>query len=260
MAEVYDELLAPVGLQPDDRVLDVGAWRGPIWETVRSRLGPQGRVLLLDLSHADLVAARAERAADQRLQGVGGNATALPIKAATMRAVTTRSVLIYVHDKASAIREFHRVLLPTGWLCLCEPIPGEIEETADFSWGPWEPIRQTIEELRAAAWRQPLFQAGMECTEELLLQLLHEAGFQQVQRKREMVPKMEHGSAEAVLRMWKPPHLGNDGYRPWEQQLTERFSPMDVQGFAKFVSQAVNEGRLRVMLPLVFLWGRKTEP
>ena len=36
--------------------------------------------------------------------------------------VTTRSVLIYVDDKASAFREFHRVLRPGGRVSLFEPI------------------------------------------------------------------------------------------------------------------------------------------
>jgi ubiquinone/menaquinone biosynthesis C-methylase UbiE len=259
MAEMYDRLLAPVGIQPNDQILDVGAWRGPIWETVRSRLGPRGRVVLLDRSLADLAAARTAHAADDRLQAVGGDATALPVKAASVRAVTTRSVLIYVRDKARALREFHRVLLPAGWVCLCEPIPSQIEETERFAWGPWEPIHTAIQELRLAAWRQPLFQAGMECTEERLLSLLAEAGFREIQRQRERVPKLEYGSAEAVLRMWKPPHLGQDGYEPWEQQLGKRFSSTVIREFARFVSQAVEEGQFRVTLPLVFLWGRKAE-
>jgi ubiquinone/menaquinone biosynthesis C-methylase UbiE len=36
--------------------------------------------------------------------------------------VTTRSVLIYVDDKESAFREFHRVLRPRGRVSLFEPI------------------------------------------------------------------------------------------------------------------------------------------
>jgi arsenite methyltransferase len=36
--------------------------------------------------------------------------------------LTTRSVLIYVADKAGAFREFHRVLRPGGRISLFEPI------------------------------------------------------------------------------------------------------------------------------------------
>ena len=36
--------------------------------------------------------------------------------------VTTRSVLIYVKDKAAALREFYRVLKPGGRVSLFEPI------------------------------------------------------------------------------------------------------------------------------------------
>ena len=36
--------------------------------------------------------------------------------------VTTRSVLIYVKDKAAALREFYRVLKPGGRISLFEPV------------------------------------------------------------------------------------------------------------------------------------------
>ena len=45
-----------------------------------------------------------------------------PIEDDTVDAVTTRSVLIYVADKASAFREFYRVLKPGGRISLFEPI------------------------------------------------------------------------------------------------------------------------------------------
>jgi SAM-dependent methyltransferase len=45
-----------------------------------------------------------------------------PIESASVDAVTTRSVLIYVEDKAAAFREFYRVLRPQGRISLFEPI------------------------------------------------------------------------------------------------------------------------------------------
>jgi arsenite methyltransferase len=36
--------------------------------------------------------------------------------------VTTRSVLVYLADKAAAAREFHRILKPGGQLSIAEPV------------------------------------------------------------------------------------------------------------------------------------------
>jgi len=40
----------------------------------------------------------------------------------TADVVATRAVLAYVADKRAAFREFHRVLVPGGWLSIAEPI------------------------------------------------------------------------------------------------------------------------------------------
>jgi len=92
------------------------------WTTALSK----GRVIFSDISQ-DLLdycrkAADAEGllarcafvlAAADRLTGVAD---------ASVDAVTTRSVLIYVKDKAAALREFYRVLKPGGRVSLFEPI------------------------------------------------------------------------------------------------------------------------------------------
>ena len=49
--------------------------------------------------------------------------------------VTTRSVLIYVDDKAAAFRAFHRVLKPGGRLSIFEPINNYFPVSPDEFWG-----------------------------------------------------------------------------------------------------------------------------
>jgi arsenite methyltransferase len=121
-----DTVLDRARLRPGDTLVDVGTGDGLIAFGAFERLGPSGRVIFSDISQ-DLLdhcrqAADAEGllarcafvpAAADRLTGVAD---------ASVDAVTTRSVLIYVKDKAAALREFYRVLKPGGRVSLFEPI------------------------------------------------------------------------------------------------------------------------------------------
>jgi SAM-dependent methyltransferase len=69
---------------------------------------------------------------------------------ASVDVVTTRSVLIYVDDKAAAFREFHRVLAPGGRLSIFEPINRYFELTSDDFWGfDARPVRDLVEKVWA---------------------------------------------------------------------------------------------------------------
>jgi arsenite methyltransferase len=123
---VRDTVLDRARLQPSDTVLDVGAGDGLIAFGALDRLGPSGQVIFSDISQ-DLLehsrrAATAEGLLD-RCRFVLAPADALAeVPNASVDVVTTRSVLIYVKNKAAALREFHRVLRPGGRVSLSEPI------------------------------------------------------------------------------------------------------------------------------------------
>ncbi len=123
---VRDEVLDRAALRPGDTLLDVGTGDGLIAFGALDRLGPSGRVICSDISadlldHCRAVAAAAGqldrcsfvRASADRLAG---------IEDASVDVVTTRSVLIYVADKAAALAEFRRVLRPAGRISIFEPI------------------------------------------------------------------------------------------------------------------------------------------
>jgi arsenite methyltransferase len=107
-------------------LLDVGAGDGLIGFGALARMGSTGRVIFSDISRPLLDRCRslaAEMGVGDRCEFVEARAEDLrPIADDSVDAVTTRSVLIYVADKAAAFREFHRVLKPGGRISLFEPI------------------------------------------------------------------------------------------------------------------------------------------
>lgn len=123
---VRDKVLDKAQLQPGDTLLDVGAGDGLIAFGALERLGPPGRVIFCDISQDLLEHCRGAAEAEGllgRCSFVLAPADHLSgVPTASVNVVTTRSVLIYVQDKAAALREFCRVLGPGGRISLAEPI------------------------------------------------------------------------------------------------------------------------------------------
>jgi arsenite methyltransferase len=123
---VRDEVLDRARLAPGQTLLDVGTGDGLIAFGALERLGPSGRVIFSDISQDLLDHCRAVASAEgvlDRCRFMLAPADQLAAVAdASVDAVTTRSVLIYVKDKAQAMREFFRVLRPGGRASLFEPV------------------------------------------------------------------------------------------------------------------------------------------
>jgi EmrB/QacA subfamily drug resistance transporter len=121
-----DELLNRAQIRPGETVLDVGTGAGLIGYGALDRVGPAGQVIFSDVS-PDLLghcqaAVIAEGLLDRSdfLQASADDLNG--VRDASVDVVTTRSVLVYVADKAAALHEFHRVLRPGGRAVLVEPI------------------------------------------------------------------------------------------------------------------------------------------
>jgi ubiquinone/menaquinone biosynthesis C-methylase UbiE len=78
---------------------------------------------VLGIDHAPAMLRRARRR-DPRLLLVRGDARALPVRDASLDAVTFHSVLYLLPDRAAALRETARVLRPGGRAILLEPRNG----------------------------------------------------------------------------------------------------------------------------------------
>jgi EmrB/QacA subfamily drug resistance transporter len=121
-----DELLNRAQIRPGETVLDVGTGAGLIGYGALDRVGPAGQVIFSDVSPDLLGHCQAAVIAEGLLDRSGflqASADDLNgLKDASVDVVTTRSVLVYVADKAAALHEFHRVLRPGGRAVLVEPI------------------------------------------------------------------------------------------------------------------------------------------
>jgi SAM-dependent methyltransferase len=124
LAEVRDRVLDRAGLREGETLLDVGCGEGLIGFGALER--GAGAVIFSDLS-TDLLDFCREAAAEldvlDRCRFVEAAAEDLAsIEDCSVDVVTTRSVLIYVQEKAAAFREFARVLRPGGRISVFEPI------------------------------------------------------------------------------------------------------------------------------------------
>src|SRR5215469_136839 len=125
LCSVRDKVLDRAALGAGDTVLDVGTGDGLIAFGALDRLGSDGRVIFSDISADVLEYCRAAAADTGDLHScdfVRASADNLVgIADASVDVVTTRSVLIYVADKAAAFAEFRRVLRPGGRVSIFEP-------------------------------------------------------------------------------------------------------------------------------------------
>lgn len=121
-----DRVLDGARLGAGETLADIGSGEGLVAFRAIERVGPTLRVWLADVSEPML--RHAEVHAIER--GVRGQCTFLRCAAdhlegmddASVDVVTTRSVLAYVAEKTTALREFHRVLRPGGRISLAEPV------------------------------------------------------------------------------------------------------------------------------------------
>lgn len=99
-------------------VLDVACGTGIVGRTAAERVGPDGRVVGVDLNQAMLtVAERVCPGVELRQADV----TALPFEEATFDAVLCQMALMFFPDRLAAVREMGRVVKPQGTLVIMVP-------------------------------------------------------------------------------------------------------------------------------------------
>lgn len=135
-AEIYERALVPAVFAPwapvvvalgdpklGERVLDVACGTGVVARLASQRVGPAGTVVGLDLNPGMLAVAAASSAVGQAPTGAPirwqeASATRMPLPDSSFDIVYCQLGLQFFPDRAAALREMHRVLVPGGRLGL----------------------------------------------------------------------------------------------------------------------------------------------
>jgi arsenite methyltransferase len=105
-------------LRPGERVVDVGCGAGIDSLIAAKKVGPEGRVIGVDMTPSMLEKARqgAKEAGLRNVEFREGYAEALPVEDGWADVVISNGVLNLMPDKAAALEEMSRVLKPNGRL------------------------------------------------------------------------------------------------------------------------------------------------
>ncbi len=128
---------ATAGIRPGDTVLDLGSGAGNDAFVARAEVGPEGRVIGLDMAPEMVERARqnAARLGHGNVEFVLGEIEAIPLPDDSVDVIVSNCVLNLVPDKARAFGEVHRVLKSGGHFSISDivlegPLPEALAEAA----------------------------------------------------------------------------------------------------------------------------------
>jgi len=224
LVPVRDTVLDRSRLSAGETLLDVGCGEGLIGFAALER--GAGHVVFSDISD-DLLdfcreAAEALGVSGRASFAKAGATDLAGIADASVDVVTTRSVLIYVPEKAQAFGEFFRVLRPGGRLSSFEPINRfGMQERNEGFWGyPSDGLGDLAQRVeRVYAEIQPPSDPMLDFDERDLIKLAEAAGFFPVELE-----------LHAVVKSIDP--------RPWESFLNSSGNPK-IPTIAEAMDQAL---------------------
>ena len=115
-AEVAQAMLHAAALRPDERVLELACGPGGVGLAAAELVAPGGEAVLSDIA-SEMTAIAAKRAGERNLANVRTaqiDMENIDLPDASFDVVLCREGLMLVPDPAAAVREAHRVLVPSG--------------------------------------------------------------------------------------------------------------------------------------------------
>jgi arsenite methyltransferase len=263
MEPVRDRVLRNAAVGVGETLLDVGTGSGLIAFGALELVGSSGRVIFSDISQELLEHCR-RVAVDSdvigRCQFIVASADNLAgVPDESVDAITTRSVLIYVADKAGAFGEFFRVLRPGGRLSVFEPInrfdyPWPSDRFFGYDVAPVEDLARKL--MTAYERAQPDERPMLDFDERDLLRHAEEAGFGEIHLTFEVAieprPAQQCSSWEEFLRL-----AGNPLAPTVEEVLEEALTRAERERFEGHLRPLVEVGRGVSRLALAYLWSTK---
>ncbi len=261
-----DGVLAHAAVKEGDVVLDVGCGSGLIGFGALPLVGEAGVVVFCDVSQELLDHCRA-LAAEQgtlgRCRFVRASATDLSeLPDESVDVVTTRSVLIYVDDKARAFGEFRRVLKPDGRVSVFEPINRYFSRwdgasrPVRFFGHDAGPAADAAAKVRAYVERlqPPDSDPMMDFDERDLLRLAERSGFREVHLElRVDIEPTKPRSWDETLR-----GSGNPKLPAFEEVLREALSAEERELFAAHFRPLVETGGGAHRMAHAYLWATRS--
>jgi arsenite methyltransferase len=243
LAEVRDTVLDNAHIRAGDAVVDAGTGTGLIALGAAERVGPDGDVFAIDIS-VDCLEELRRVATASNIFFLIGSADVLPLPDESVDAVCTRSVLIYVDEKAEAAREFFRVLRPGGRASIFEPINRRntrLSEAVDFG-----DLRERVAEWERGHYEDPT-DPMLNFDEHDLDRHFRAAGFVDV--TADLRPSISEMSADRALT-----GIGAPGRLSLLDALAGDFPPSVVEQLASAVRA---QGVIRRDWPQLYLTARK---
>ena len=186
LAEAQATLLALASLAPGERVLDVACGTGLVTFDAARAVGPNGRVLGIDISGGMVDAAR-QRASERQLSNVSFarmDAETLSLPDASFDVALCALGLMYVPDAEQAVREMRRVLRPGGRMVIA--VWGERSRCG------WWPVFPIVEAEVASEVCPLFFRLGEKGA---LAHLCADAKFEAIEQRR-IAPTLSYADAD----------------------------------------------------------------
>ena len=115
-------LLGAADLQPGERVLDVACGTGIVARLAAERVGPTGSVTAIDLASQMIDVAKTTPASTEpAIEWHVGDAMSLPFPDSSYDAVLCQMGLMFMPDRATALKELRRVAAPGGRVVINTP-------------------------------------------------------------------------------------------------------------------------------------------